>query len=288
MFTRKTLQITPHGILTAAMLHELYHLPQDYLRLRYVDYGSGILAGLGINPTPGDIVFTPGMVKQGDAFYFSSADISLRSLIQEAGLVPDGRRYAVMLVPAEGETCRGVTVQNLQERLLPLTDWQKTPPAAGTICLGEFAYNSVSDPELPPMADSPDDFAAIFSGAAHYRLLPIPWATAGGSTLHPYILATVKNMLTAKIPAGLTSADTMLLMQLTERKIVNLDTLVAYIRLNGIPIDDAPLREEIVQKLAVAMKEKPPRYSLVDGQKKPTPGVKRRKGVESIVVPYDN
>lgn len=288
MFTRKTLQITPHGILTAAMLHELYHLPQDYLRMRYADYGSGIVAGLGINLPPGDIVFSPGMVKQGDGFYFSSADISLRSLIQAAGLVPDGRRYAVMLVPAEGETCRGVSVQKLQERLLPLTDWQKAPSAAGTICLGEFAYHSVDDPKMPPMTKSPDDFADFFTGAAYYRLLSIPWATAGGSTLHPYILAAVKNILTVKIPAGLTSADTMLLMQLTERQVVNLDTLVTYIRLNGVPIDEAPLREEIVQKLATAMKAEPPRYSLDDGQKNPAPGVRRRKGVGSIVVPYDS
>ena len=288
MFTHKTLQITPHGILTAAMLNELYRLPQDYLRLRYADYGSGIVAGLGINSSHGDIVFSPGMVKKGDEFYFSYTDFSLRSLIQAAELVPDGRRYAVMLGPAEGENCRGVSVQKLQERLLPLTDWQKALSVDGTICLGEFAYNSADDPELPPMTNSPDDFVTAFTGAAYYRLMPIPWATAGGSTLHPYILAAVKNILTVKIPDGLTSADTMLLMQLTERQVVNLDTLVTYIRLNGVPIDDAPLREEIVQKLAVAMKAKPPRYSLDDGQKESPPIIRRRKGLESIVVPYDS
>lgn len=234
MLSRNELRFERRSILTAAQLRAIEKFPREFLRLKFINYGDGIISGLDYIERDDEIILTEGLIKLGENF-FCAEEMNLSKLM--AG-TSDGKFYKFVL----GEPRRSAEENVITEKILlevrELDD-------KGGLEFGRFKSGLTCLPTI----DAKDLFKE-FTKVSRLNLLNVPYSTRGGATFHPLIFKAILTRLERKDnPAP---ADFALMIQLADFGIVSLNALKIFVVSKGIAWKDNS-REEILKSVIAAV-----------------------------------
>ena len=236
MLQRNELHFERRSILTAAQLRAIESFPREILRLKYLDYGNGIISGVDFVQHGEEIFTTEGIVKLGNFFYCADA-INLSALAKSAiGTF----QYQFVLTEPKRTTAENVTTEKISLELKKFDEKFNG---------FEFAnFKSGLKIKLPEI-DATDLFKE-FTKSSRLNLLNVPYSVRGGTTFHPYIFrAVLKKLELKKNPSP---ADTALMIHLANFGVATIPALKIYVQSNGVNwIDDS--RENIFQSILAAV-----------------------------------
>lgn len=254
MLKRNELHFERRSILTAAQLRAIEKFPREILRIKYLDYGNGIISGVDFVQHGEEIFTTEGIVKLGNFFYCADA-INLSALAKSAiGTF----QYQFVLTEPKRIAAENVTTEKISLEL------KKFDEKFTGFEFGKF--KSGFRIKLPKL-DSTNLFEE-FTANNRLNLLNVPYSVRSGTTFHPYIFrAVLKKLELKKNPSP---ADTALMIHLANFGVATIPALKIYVQSNGVNwIDDS--RENIFKSILAAVqaewKIKLPE-KFVDGQEK--------------------
>lgn len=234
MLTRKELRFERRSILTAAQLRAIEKFPREFLRLKFIDYGDGIISGLDYIEQDGEIILTEGLIKLGENF-FCAEEINLSKLM--AG-TSDGKFYKFVL----GEPQRSAEENVITEKIsLEVREQSDT----GGFELGRFKAGFTRLPKI----DAKNLFGEITS-LSRLNLLNVSYSTRGGATFHPLIFKAILSRLERKKKPA--PADLALMIQIADFGIVSLNALKIFVVSKGIAWKENS-REEILKSVIAAV-----------------------------------
>lgn len=238
-------------VLRASMLEAMAQAGRDVQQAAYASYADGIIAGLAFARVRGDLVLTPGLIKQTvqtkhgpQALLFPSNEpINLSACVRAAegdGMLENGT-YTFALRPQAPTQANDIETRALRlVLLLPGETLQ-----AGDLLLLRFRGIDGSTLKLPT------ELAQCIH-AAPVDFLDVPYATAmGKATFVPEIFRLLQRTLAKKQKRDV--LDTALLLELSATPVVPLATLRWYIDGKHLP-PPADDREALLAACADAIK----------------------------------
>ncbi|MBR4904374.1 MAG: hypothetical protein IKZ53_06860 [Selenomonadaceae bacterium] len=234
MLSRNELRFERRSILTATQLRAIEKFPREFLRLKFIDCGDGIISGLDYIERDGEIILTEGLVKLGKNF-FCAEEINLSELIKDA---TDGKRYKIILGEPQRSAEENVITEKISLEIRELDDKDGFE-------LGRFKAGLTRLPKI----DAEDLFGEITS-LSRLNLLNVPYSTRGGATFHPLIFKAILTRLERKEnPAP---SDFALMIQLADFGIVSLNALKIFVVSKGVDWKENS-REEILKSVIAAV-----------------------------------
>lgn len=235
MLQRNELHFERRSILTAAQLRAIESFPREILRLKYLDYGNGIISGVDFVQRGDEVFTTEGIVKLGNFFYCAD-EINLSELAKGAiGIF----QYHFVLSEPKRTASENVTTEKISLEL------KKFEENFTGFEFGKFKSGlRINLPKLDA-ANLFDEFTK-----RELNLLNVPYSVLGGTTFHPYIFrAVLKKLESKKNPSP---ADTALMIHLANFGVATIPALKIYVQSNGVQwLDDS--RENIFQSILAAI-----------------------------------
>ena len=237
MLQRNELHFERRSILTAAQLRAIESFPREILRLKYLDYGNGIISGVDFVQRGDEIFTTEGIVKLGNFFYCAD-EINLSALAK--GAIGTFKYHFVLAEP------KRTAAENVTTEKISLEVKQLEKNFTGF----EFGkFTSGLRIKLPDInaANLFDEFTAKGS---RLNLLNVPYSVRGGTTFHPYIFRAVLKKLESK--ENPSPADTALMINLANFGVATIPALKIYVQSNGVNWRDDS-RENIFKSILAAI-----------------------------------
>lgn len=246
LLLQKRIRFQSNGILTRALVQELYDYPHEVFALLSAGRSDGILAGMDFYEAGNDIWLSPGMVRLGDGAYILHRPVSLsaiiRTHIEKVG--QKGREYHILLEADAPVQEQGA--ENGMMEVLPLRFEVGEAPATRHDQLYLCSFFDLVDPSRLPNAEA-DEPENTFKSRTCLQLLGTPWAARGGATFHPYVFRALAHLLEAATPK--TGLDYALLLALQKDGVVPLATLRTYVAECGMRWEEGADRKRLFQIL---------------------------------------
>ena len=241
MLIRNELHFERRSILTAAQLRTIEKFPREILRLKYADFGNGIISGMDFVERDDKIFLTEGLFKIGNFFYLAE-EINLSSLAQNTR---DGIKYIFALTEPQRTASENVVTEKISVEVKPLEE------NFNSLELGRFrAGLGINLPEIDVGAE---DLFDEFTNSSCLQILNVHYSVRGGTTFHPYIFRAVLNKLELK--ENPTPSDTALMIHLANFGVATIPSLKIYVKGNGVEWNDDS-RENIFRSILDALKAK--------------------------------
>lgn len=237
MLSRNELHFERRSILTAAQLRAIEKFPREILRLKYLDFGNGIISGIDFENRDGEVWTTEGLVKIGNFFYYAD-EINLSALTKNTD---DGVKYIFALTEPTRTSKENVTTEKISLEVKQLEE-NFTELEFGKFTSG-LGINL-------PSIDAEDLFKE-FTKQSRLNLLNVPYSVRGGITFHPYIFRAVLLQLEEK--ENPSPADTALMIHLANFGVATIPALKIYVKSNEVKWRDDS-RENIFKSVLDAVK----------------------------------
>ena len=236
MLSRNELHFERRSILTAAQLRAIEKFPREILRLKYIDFGNGIISGVNFINRDGEIFLTEGLVKIGNFFYYAD-EINLSTLAKN---LFDGVKYIFALTEPTRTAAENVTTEKIS---LEVKQFEKN---CAEFEFGRFkAGLGINLPELDA-----EDLFKEFTASSRLNLLNVPYSVRGGTTFHPYIFRAVLKKLDVK--ENPSPADISLMIHLENFGVAAIPALKIYVKSNDVQWRDDS-RENIFKSILDAV-----------------------------------
>lgn len=260
MLNRKELGFERRSILTAAQLRAIEKFPREFLRLKFLEYGTGIISGLNYVERCGEIFLTEGLVKIGDEIFFAT-ETNLSRLM--AGTI-EGKSYSFTL----GEVSRTVTENVINETIS--IDVKEFQDGNKELTFGTFKAGQVKLPALDA-----ENLFKEFTRTSRLNLLNVSYACFGGATFHPYIFRAILQRLERK--ENPSTADLALMFRLAESTAIPLPVLKLFVESKEIEWR-ATSREDIFKSVVEAVDAN---LEIIAPQKVPVPKEKSNQKAQN-------
>ena len=120
----------PKGsIITGQQLQLLHDQPQKFLCFQYIDYSEGVVTGMDLEDSDGNLIITPGMYKHEGAFYLLEEPFVIQLENQS---FESGQNYSVILSPCNQKIAPDIIDNQLQLLVVESNSIKGTAP--GLIC----------------------------------------------------------------------------------------------------------------------------------------------------------
>ena len=236
MLNRNELHFERRSILTAAQLRAIEKFPREILRLKYLDFGNGIISGVDFVQREDKVFITEGIVKIGNYFYLAD-EINLSDLAKDT---LDGINYQFVLTEPQRTSSENVTAEKIFLEV-------KLAENPAELEFGKFTAGlGINLPNLDT-----EDLFKEFTAQSQLNLLNVPYSVRGGTTFHPYVFRAILHKLTPK--KNPTPADTSLMIHLANFGVASIPALKIYVESNGEKWRDDS-RENIFQSVLDAVK----------------------------------
>lgn len=253
LLLQKRIRFRSNGILTRALVQELYDYPHEVFALLSAGRGDGILAGMEFYEAEDAVWLSPGMVRLGEGTYILHRPVSLSDIIKtwtrEHG--QKGREYHILLEADAPVQEPGA--ENGMMEVLPLGFKVGEAPATRHDQLHLCSFSDLVDPKRLPDAES-DEPEEAFTSRGCLHLLGTPWAARGGATFHPYVFRALARLLEAQ--PRKTGLDYALLFALQKDGVVPLATLRTYVAECGLRWEEGADRGRLFQTLCECVRRK--------------------------------
>ncbi len=240
MLQRNELHFERRSILTAAQLRAIESFPREMLRLKYLDYGNGIISGVDFVERGDEIFTTEGIVKLGNLFYCAD-EINLSALYKS---IQETFNCHFVLTEPKRTAAENVTTEKI------FLEVKRLEKNSDEFELGSFQSGGYTI-YLPDINANAADLFKEFTANSQLNLLNVPYSVRGGTTFHPYIFrAVLKKLESKKNPSP---ADTALMIHLANFGVTTIPALKIYVQSNGVQwLDDS--RENIFKSILDAVK----------------------------------
>lgn len=237
MLNRNELHFERRSILTAAQLRAIEKFPREILRLKYLDFGNGIISGVDFVQREDKVFITEGIVKIGNYFY-TADEINLSNLAKDT---LDGVDYHLVLTESERTSSENVTAEKI---FLEVKRLEEKP---AELEFGKFTAGlGIILPNI-----GAEDLVKEFTDRSQLNLLNVPYSVRGGTTFHSYVFRAILHKLTLK--KNPTPADTSLMIHLANFGVASIPALKIYVESNGVQfVGDS--RENIFKSILKAVK----------------------------------
>lgn len=236
MLSRNELYFERRSILTAAQLRAIEKFPREILRLKYIDFGNGIISGVDFINRDGEVWTTEGIVKIGN-FFYCAEEINLSALAKNL----QGRiKYQFALTEPKRTASENVTTEKI------FLEVKRLEKNSATLEFGRFTSGlGINLPELDA-----ENLFEKFTSASRLNLLNVPYSTRGGTTFHPYIFRAILKKLELK--ENPSPADTALMIHLANFGVASIPALKIYVQSNGVKWSEDS-REDIFKSILDAI-----------------------------------
>lgn len=218
-------------ILSEQMLEETYSYPREFLQRSYANYCNGIINGLDFISREDGVYLTAGIVKIGKKYYILPQDINLDEWLKE--YKPELRssiEYFLLMTSEDILTSKDRT-QGIKSHSRFILKAEREMPE-GALLLAKYKFRPDAGISLPTVQwdNSENPFDDFFQSGL-LQILECEYAHAQGkTTYHPLIFRAIQDYLKQKYP--LSPYDFSLLMELENRGMVAITSLMTYIALN--------------------------------------------------------
>ena len=218
-------------ILSVQMLEETYRYPREFLHLTHNNYCNGIICGLDFITKADGVYLTAGMVKINGKYYTLLQDVNMDEWLKQYKPSLKGQVEYCLCVTYEdiltdNDKLRGIKSYSR----VTLKAEQKKPDNSLLLC--KYKFRKDAGISLPILCEdgSEEPFEDFFR-AGLLQLLECEYShPMGKSTYHPLIFRAVQSYLEKKYP--LSPYDFNLLMELQNRGIVAIKSLITYVAAN--------------------------------------------------------